>query len=297
MSWLLFCDESGHDHKNTPLEVRGGIAIKTNKIWDFVQAFAEAEKDIFGVKLSEYSSEIKGNKLLKKDRFKWANQENKLEQKERHNGVKRFLSKQKSNSQKPTKRDFTSYGQACLMMVDSIFDLLERFDATLFASCIPCGVKQNEGMKFKDFLRKDHVFLQERFYWFLEEKKEPGLFIMDQTEANNDQRYISRLEGYYTKTSNGKKRAKWIVPSPIFVDSGLTPCIQAADICLYCINWGFRRKEWKFKGNQRDDIHKRFSSRCENLQYYGDMVINHRTIKGYGIIFVPDPYTPRSKAR
>jgi hypothetical protein len=42
MSWLLFCDESGHDHKNTPLEVRGGIAIKTNKIWDFVQAFAEA---------------------------------------------------------------------------------------------------------------------------------------------------------------------------------------------------------------------------------------------------------------
>ena len=46
MSWPLFCDESGHDHKNTPLEVRGGIVIKTNKIWDFVQAFAEAEKDM-----------------------------------------------------------------------------------------------------------------------------------------------------------------------------------------------------------------------------------------------------------
>jgi hypothetical protein len=27
MSWLLFLDESGHDHKNTPYEVRGGFAI------------------------------------------------------------------------------------------------------------------------------------------------------------------------------------------------------------------------------------------------------------------------------
>lgn len=26
MSWLLFLDESGHDHKQIPYEVRGGIA-------------------------------------------------------------------------------------------------------------------------------------------------------------------------------------------------------------------------------------------------------------------------------
>ena len=33
MSWLLFMDESGHDHKNTPLEVRGGIALHAKDIW------------------------------------------------------------------------------------------------------------------------------------------------------------------------------------------------------------------------------------------------------------------------
>ena len=27
MSWLLFLDESGHDHRNMPYEVRGGIAL------------------------------------------------------------------------------------------------------------------------------------------------------------------------------------------------------------------------------------------------------------------------------
>ena len=25
MSWLLFIDESGHDHRTMPLEVRGGV--------------------------------------------------------------------------------------------------------------------------------------------------------------------------------------------------------------------------------------------------------------------------------
>ena len=27
MAWLLFLDESGHDHKQMPYEVRGGIAL------------------------------------------------------------------------------------------------------------------------------------------------------------------------------------------------------------------------------------------------------------------------------
>ena len=27
MSWLLFLDESGHDHRHMPYEVRGGVAL------------------------------------------------------------------------------------------------------------------------------------------------------------------------------------------------------------------------------------------------------------------------------
>jgi hypothetical protein len=33
MSWLLFIDESGHDHKNCPYEVRGGVAIHASRLW------------------------------------------------------------------------------------------------------------------------------------------------------------------------------------------------------------------------------------------------------------------------
>lgn len=39
VTWLLFCDESGHVHKNTLLEVRGGLAIPVGKIGMFSAAF------------------------------------------------------------------------------------------------------------------------------------------------------------------------------------------------------------------------------------------------------------------
>ena len=48
MSWLFFQDESGHDHKNMPLEVRGGVAIHASRIWDFVKAMQKAEEDCVG---------------------------------------------------------------------------------------------------------------------------------------------------------------------------------------------------------------------------------------------------------
>ena len=39
MTWLLFCDESGHVQKNTHLEVRGGLAFPVAKIGMFSAAF------------------------------------------------------------------------------------------------------------------------------------------------------------------------------------------------------------------------------------------------------------------
>ncbi|HTU89082.1 MAG TPA: hypothetical protein VMF69_03195 [Gemmataceae bacterium] len=35
MAWLLFLDESGHDHKQMPYEVRGGIAFQDSQLWSF----------------------------------------------------------------------------------------------------------------------------------------------------------------------------------------------------------------------------------------------------------------------
>ena len=33
MSFLLFMDESGHDHKAMPYEVRGGLAVHASRVW------------------------------------------------------------------------------------------------------------------------------------------------------------------------------------------------------------------------------------------------------------------------
>jgi hypothetical protein len=74
MSWLLFLDESGHDHKNCPYEVRGGVAIHAGALWPLVQELQAAELSAFGANMREYRTEIKGSKLLDKDRFKWAEQ-------------------------------------------------------------------------------------------------------------------------------------------------------------------------------------------------------------------------------
>ncbi len=74
MSYLLFLDESGHDHKVMPYEVRGGVALHASKLWPFVQEMRRLELSAFGVVLHEFRAELKGHTLLDKDRFSWAAQ-------------------------------------------------------------------------------------------------------------------------------------------------------------------------------------------------------------------------------
>jgi hypothetical protein len=69
MSWLLFLDESGHDHKHTPYEVRGGIALHAGDLWSFVQGVQRLELDSFGCRLHQYRCELKGSTLLDRKRF------------------------------------------------------------------------------------------------------------------------------------------------------------------------------------------------------------------------------------
>ena len=93
MSWLLFLDESGHDHKNCPYEVRGGVAVHASKLWPFVQRLQTAELSAFGANMREYSKELKGSKLLDKDRFKWAKQAGWMANDARRRHARGFLTK------------------------------------------------------------------------------------------------------------------------------------------------------------------------------------------------------------
>lgn len=93
MSWLLFLDESGHDHKNCPYEVRRGIAVHAGKLWPLVQRLQAAELSAFGANLREYAKELKGAKLLDKDRFKWAKQADWMPDAARRKQARGFLTR------------------------------------------------------------------------------------------------------------------------------------------------------------------------------------------------------------
>lgn len=243
--------------------------------------------------LPEHGKEIKGSKLLERKHFRWAEQMDELPHVHRRKAVRRFLT-QNAQSHRPSRRDFTAYGQACLLMADGIFALLQKHQAVLFASLIAKGCKPPPGHRFPHFLRKDHVFLQERFFYFLEREQAHGIMVMDQTEARNDLRFVRRLRDYYSRTQRGRERARWIVPEPLFVDSSMYPAIQAADLCIYCINWGYREEKWAYHGDVREEIRQRYVSRIDALQFRGKGQRGEQTFFTKGIVFVPDPFEPRT---
>lgn len=164
-------DESGHDHRNCPYEVRGGITLHTENLWPFIKAMQNLEEATFGVQLHKHGGEIKGHKLLDKDRFKWAAQAPELDEEARRKHCISFLNK-KLDRRPPTFLEFTAYGQASLRMARGVFELLREHKATIFASAIPRGVQKPAETPLDDILRKDFVFLFERFFYFLESREE-----------------------------------------------------------------------------------------------------------------------------
>ena len=195
MSWLLFMDESGHDHKNMPMEVRGGIALHTSKIWPFIKDWDSARAEVFGEKFVELGGEIKGSKLLENKKFAWAKQQDRLDDSTRRKGVRRFLTVKQQNTS-PKRLDFSSYGQASILMAERIFDLLFRHEAVLFASMIPRGAKPPANFDFNHYLRKDHVFLVMTAFVHKQKPthcspilsmcRNPGAFLCHMREASNE---------------------------------------------------------------------------------------------------------------
>jgi hypothetical protein len=136
MSYLLFLDESGHDHQKMPYEVRGGIAVHASQLWPFIQDMQRLELASFGTALHQFKKELKGCKLLDKDRFKWASQAQPMPDEERRKHCRGFLTKG-LEKKTPTKPEFTAYGQGCLEMATGMFELLRQHNARLFAAAIP----------------------------------------------------------------------------------------------------------------------------------------------------------------
>jgi len=292
MSWLFFMDESGHDHRTTPYEVRGGIALHASDLWPFIQNWRRTELHVFGTELSQFRKEIKGCKLLDKDRIKWARQGPTMPDDERRKHCRAFLTKG-LQKRAPRRREFTAYGQACLLMAEAIFELLVEHGVKLFASAIPRSIARPIDFTLEEFLRKDHVFLFERFFYFLEGKKEDGLVVMDESEKHEDRRFVRRLHNYFQRTATGRYRSTRIVPVPLFVASDMAIPVQAADLCIYCVNWAYRLPKQGMRATERLDVKALANHWIERLQYHGEGYRDGQTFTTHGIVYVPDPYESR----
>lgn len=295
MSWLLFLDESGHDHKSMPYEVRGGVALHAGELWPFVQAVQRLELDAFGADLAQYQKELKGSKLLDKDRFKWAAQGSVMEGEERRKHCRGFLTKG-LEKKPPSRLEFTAYGQACLEMARGLFQSLRDRGAVLFAVAIPRTTTKPATYEAEEYLRKDQVFLLERFFYFLEMERQHGLLVMDEVEKTADRHFVRRLQRYLTKAATGRFRSQWIVPSPFFVASDMACPVQAADLCIYCVNWGFRLPALGMDAAVRPEIESEFRPWLDTLQFRGEGYRNGQVFKSYGVAFVPAPYNSAAGA-
>ncbi len=292
MSYLLFLDESGHDHRAMPYEVRGGVALHAGDLWPFVQEMQRLELACFGTVLHQFRTELKGCKLLDKDRFKWASQAAAMSDEERRKHCRGFLTKG-LEKKAPTRAEFTAYGQACLEMATGIFELLRQHDARVFAAAIPRAVTKPASFNSEEFLRKDQVFLLERYFYFLEKERQHGLLVMDELEKAEDRRFVRRLEAYFKRTKIGRYRSAWIVPAPFFVSSDMTYPVQAADLVIYCVNWGFRLPARGMDAEVRPEIAENYGRWIAQLQFRGEGYRDGVVYDSYGITFVGDPYETR----
>ena len=287
MSWLLFLDESGHDHKELPYEVHGGFAIHASKIWPLISAVRTLEQSTFGAYLHQFDTEIKGSKLLQKARFKWEQQDARMELEARRKHALNFLNNGKQR-RKSRRIEFTAYGQACIAFAEQVIELLRTHDAIVFAAIIPCLPKPDSVPE--QMLRKDLVFLLERYFYFLDSKQETGLLILDGSEKQEDRRLVRRMEWYFQETATGRQRTQWIVPVPLFVESDMAYGVQIADLCIYCLNWGWRLNE--MTEPTRTEIVP-FVWLLERLIWHSKEDRGGQSFATRSVVFVPDPYTKR----
>lgn len=288
MSWLLFLDESGHDHRNAPYEVHGGFAIHARKLWPFISAIRTLEQSIFGADLREYGLEIKGSKLLRRRCFKWEKQQPRMDAAMRRKHALNFLNNGRLN-RSPRAEQFAAYGQACIAMAEGVIELINSHDAQIFAAVVPRHPRPQNPLP--DYLRKDMVFLLERLFYFLEAQREMGLLVMDETQKQTDRQLMRCMERYFTLTQTGRQRTQWIVPVPLFVASDMAYGVQAADLCIYCLNWG-----WRLAGQMSEPTRPEiepFVSLLKKSFWHGDGYRDGRTFRTHGTFYVPDLYGAR----
>lgn len=269
---LLFIDESGHDNSGTPCEVLAGVTIAEDNLWNLVRAVRAAEREHFGDYLRTFLvDERKAKKLLKTKRFRSANREVHVAEQELARLANSALVKGKQARERgldktgATETELVAYSRQVLRFVHEVLNIAARFNVRIFASmvdpkspCPPRGV-----------LRKDYVYLFERYFYFLETLpvREHGLVVFDELEKTKAHGLLQQMAAYFLGTEDGRYRSSRIVPEPFFVHSDLTTGVFLADLTAYVLGWCWRLRSMAQR--VREELEP-YASKLHDMQFHGE---------------------------
>lgn len=269
---LLFVDESGQDHRDMPCEVLAGVAIPQANLWNLVKAIRGLEKEHFGDYLRNLRvTEVKAKRLLKRKRFRLANQDHAIPDEElpslAHSALVKGIAAKEAgeNASEVTARELTGYSRSVLRFVDAVLDVAAAHDARILASVVDAGAPKSG----KDVLRKDIVYLFERYFHLLRDQasEQRGLVVFDELEKSRAKHLIQRMAEYFLGTETGRFRSSRIIPEPFFVHSELTTGIFLADLAAYVLGWGWRLQS--MPQPCREEL-RPYAAKLHEMQYHGE---------------------------
>jgi hypothetical protein len=268
---LLFIDETGHNESGTPCEVLAGVAVAEDALWNLIRAIRSLEKERFGDYLRNLLiGEVKGRRLLKTKRFKIANRPTVIAP---DNGralahsllVKGKLARERGESSSgETLLEMVAYSREVLAFVHDVLDAAASHNVQVFASVTdPTSPRPPLGQ-----LRKDYVYLFERYFYFLETlpPRERGLIVFDELEKSQSHILVQQMAAYFLGTETGRYRSSRIVPEPFFVHSDLTTGVFLADLTAYIIGWAWRLS--RMTQRHRPEL-KPYAAKLHDMQFHG----------------------------
>lgn len=289
---LLFVDESGHDETGTPCEVLAGVVIAEDSLWNLVRAIRAAERDHFGGYLRDLlTEETKAKKLLKTKRFRTAQRDMDLDPREIPELANSLLRKGKEARAKKlpqageTARELVAYSRAVLQFVHAVLDIAASFSVQVLASVVdPKAPRPPAGR-----LRKDYVYLFERYFYLLETlpPRDRGLVVFDELDKARSHLLIQQMAQYFLGTETGRYRSSRIVPEPFFVHSELTTGIFLADLVAYILGWGWRLG--KMPQPSREELHP-YAAKLHQMQCHGEKpkIGGDGVWRLHGIVYLDD---------
>src|SRR5437899_2524556 len=156
MSYLLFIDESGQDHKGSPYEVLAGVAVHDKVLWKLVREMHSAEVAHFG-RRRDARQELKAKRLLKRKTFRLASKLAAIRASRRTQLAAAAL----TDGAHASHEELTALAQAKLAYCRRVLELCEKYKVKFFASVVHPSAHQTAGTE----LRKDYSYLFQRFFF------------------------------------------------------------------------------------------------------------------------------------